>query len=96
MVHAPVPLAVGAMLEVKHEVRQPPDSGYLSVRPGTKIKVLYVGSADEEGWIFAESESAEQGWLSATSTLSRDAEAWLRRFGSLDGEDVERTSSYTI
>lgn len=47
-------------------------------------------------WIFAESESAEQGWLSATSTLSRDAEAWLRRFGSLDGEDVERTSSYTI
>lgn len=83
MVHAPVPLAVGAMLEVKHEVRQPPDSGYLSVRPGTKIKVLYVGSADEEGWIFAESESAEQGWLSATSTLSRDADQSVEKKAAL-------------
>ena len=26
-----------------------PGSGYLSVKPGAKVKVLYIGSADEEG-----------------------------------------------
>ena len=26
-----------------------PGSGYLSVKPGVKVKVLYIGSADEEG-----------------------------------------------
>ena len=49
MVHVPMPLAVGAMMEVRHEVNTLPGSGYLSAPKGAKVKVLYVGSKDEEG-----------------------------------------------
>lgn len=31
------------------QVKMAPGSGYLSVKPGVKVKVLYIGSADEEG-----------------------------------------------
>lgn len=31
-----------------------PGSGYLSVKPGAKVKVLYIGSADEEGCLIEE------------------------------------------
>ena len=31
------------------QVKMTPGSGYLSVEPGAMVKVLYIGSADEEG-----------------------------------------------
>jgi len=73
MVHVPMPgLALGAMMEVMNEVKMTPGSGYLSVEPGAMVKVLYIGSADEEGWIFAETESAEQGWLRTDSAVIKE------------------------
>lgn len=82
MVHVPMPdLTLGDVMEVMKEVKMAPGSGYLSVQPGVKVKVLYIGSADEEGWIFAETESAERGWLSTDSAApkSRDVQNLERK-----------------
>eukprot|EP00435_Cladocopium_sp_Y103_P022560 s2913_g5.t1 len=82
MVHVPMPtpqLTLGDVMEVMKEVKMAPGSGYLSVKPGVKVKVLYIGSADEEGWIFAETESAERGWLSTDSAAPRDVQNLERK-----------------
>ena len=36
-------------LQLHGQVKMTPGSGYLSVEPGAMVKVLYIGSADEEG-----------------------------------------------
>uniref|UniRef100_A0A7S4SS05 RapZ C-terminal domain-containing protein n=1 Tax=Alexandrium monilatum TaxID=311494 RepID=A0A7S4SS05_9DINO len=54
---------VGSCAMAMQPARGPVASGYLAVQVGDFLEILYVGSGDDAGWLYARTATGQDGWL---------------------------------